>query len=103
MCSGVAIALKNIDMWRSFSHHKPHPQQLSINTEVDFRFYRAQMHMNSIRHSQIYSTVKNTKLLAEKLEEREKKGAPKRKISPKVGSSIENKPNLDLNHGLKQV
>ena len=46
--------------------------------------------MNNIRPSQRDSTVKNTKLLAEKLEEREKKGAPKRKISPKVGSSGKN-------------
>ena len=48
------------------------------------------MNSISIRRSQRDSTVKNTKLLAEKLEEREKKGAPKRKISPKVGSSGKN-------------
>ena len=51
--------------------------------------------MNSIRRSPRDSTVKNSKLLAEKLEEREKKGAPKGKISPKVGSSKKNKKDTE--------
>ena len=51
--------------------------------------------MNSIRYSQRDSTLRNSKLLAEKLEEREKKGAPKGKISPKMGSSKNNKKDTE--------
>ena len=46
--------------------------------------------MNSTRYRVRDSTLKNSKLLAEKLEERLKKSALKRRISPKVGSVLDN-------------
>ena len=46
--------------------------------------------MNNTKRSVRDSTVKNSKLLTEKLEERLKKSSPKRRISPKVGSSVDN-------------
>ena len=51
--------------------------------------------MSSIKHSLRDSTIRNSKLLADKLKEREKKGAPKGKTSRKVGNSKKNKKDTE--------
>ena len=51
--------------------------------------------MISIRRSLRDLTIRNSKLLADKLEEREKNGAPKGKTSWKVGSSKKNKKDTE--------